>query len=106
MGLSGLDRPLNLDGCTPARYREYWPWPGLPRRGSVVCRVRSDEGQDFKAQARSGVLVPGYRLQVVKSAGGPPVEAELSPGLRPGKSFEGRLICRVTPGTAFGRPGT
>ncbi len=64
------------------------------------------QGQNLKAQARSGVLVPGYCLQVVRNAGRTPVEAEFSPGLRPGKSFEGRLICRVTPGTAFGRPGT
>ncbi len=97
----------NFVGATPRqKFENIGRGRGSPGKGLSSCRVSSDQGQDFKAQARSGVLVPGYRLQVVKSAGGPPVEAELSPGLRPGKSFERCLICRVAPGTAFGRPGT
>ncbi len=80
---------------------------GLHRQRSVVGRVGSDHGQDFKAQARSGVPVPGYHLQVVISAGGTPVEAKIFTfGCAPAKKFEGRLVCQVDPGRALSRPGT
>ncbi len=112
---SGLDRPSNFDCCTPVWYKRLSGlrpgktlrilavagfsrqgvsrMPGGRGRGEVEKGGGGfDQGQDFKAQARSGVLVP--RSSPSSCQNFPRSKSSRPPGAASGKSFERCPFCR------------